>query len=632
MTPDVEQDLIIQFSVGKAKKDTTVTVRNIKVEELDEKTGKNLMTDALKAWAPIHEWVEDGYKATLTNNSTSATMKFFSVPSDKADWKAKLFVETGAKLKAGKSYRIRYRLKADKSFKYNLFYNNGAEEKAVGEYYDLTAGRTKLVEHVVTPAKDAELTMQLMLGKTRASNNVRISGIEVEEITDGAYVPISSWAHDGYVTKLSNTKKSATLKIKRVPAKGREAWKVKLFADTGAELKAGKAYRISVNVKTTKPLTYDLCYNNQGDEAAFGAKWALQATTENETIRYNVTADKDGKLILQLNLGNATGPNTVTISKVKVEEIKYVSSKSITPNFRYDTVGYLSKASDPDYITSLDKRQSSATFRIKKAPAERHAWCAKVNVDTHINPKDGMGYRITFDVDAAKSQKLFEVFYDGKDELAYGALYEQTLNPGRNTFTYTIMPGENKGPLKLQLRFGETDDTSGNAYTILNFKMEEVDFVQARNPEIKQAVENDTQDGYVTELTKSPDMAMIRLVDTPEEGLEAWKNKVFVYTGVVLQPGQRYRIRLNVGSIIPAPFEICFNNHDVEKGLGGIFGLTSLPEGKFIEYYPVVKEETVLVVQLSLGNCVAPNTFFLSDVKVEKAGEVNLVSDTIYTF
>lgn len=38
------------------------------------------------------------------------------------------------------------------------------------------------------------------------------------------------------------------------------------------------------------------------------------------------------------------------------------------------------------------------------------------------------------------------------------------------------------------------------------------------------------------------------------------------------------------------------------------------------------------MIQLSLGNCSPPNSIILSNVKVEKAGAINLVSDTIYTF
>ena len=56
------------------------------------------------------------------------------------------------------------------------------------------------------------------------------------------------------------------------------------------------------------------------------------------------------------------------------------------------------------------------------------------------------------------------------------------------------------------------------------------------------------------------------------------------------------------------------------------------PAGTYIEYTTYVNEPTRLAIQLSLGNCTTPNTFFLSDVRVEQAGKIDLVSDTIYTF
>ena len=604
---------------------------NIKVEELAETEGDNLMTDELVAWAPVHQFIDAGYAATLTNDDSSATMAFTAVADEQADWKAKLFVETGAELKAGKRYRISYDIEADNSFTYHVFFNNGLEEREVGEDWNLTAGKKQTVVHEVEPSKDAVLNIQLMLGLTGAPNNVKVSNVKVEEVIGGG-VPINSWAHEDYTTSLSNTKTSATIAIKKAPASGREPWKVKLFAETGAELKAGKTYRVSVDVQASKPLTYDICYNNREQEAAFGGKYGLEGSNSKQTVTYTVTPDQDGVLFLQLNLGNATSGTNVTISGVKVEEVIYTSAKNEIPSFRYDSVGYISRASDDGYITSFEQSKSSATFRIKHAPSERHAWNAKLIVHTGITPKPGKGYRITFDVDAARSQNLFEVFYDGNEELAYGALYEQYLAAGRNTFSYIVMPG-NKGEIVLQLRFGETNNMSGNTYTVSNFKIEEVTFVAARTPEIKNVVENDTQDGYSAKLTKTPNRASLQLLHTPgEDQLEAWKNKLFVYSGVVLEPGQKYRISFNVRSIIPTPFEVCFNNRDVEKGLGAIFGLTALPAGHHVEYTIIADQSAQLVIQLSLGNCTAPNTIFLSDVKVEKAGKFNLVSDTIYHF
>ena len=60
--------------------------------------------------------------------------------------------------------------------------------------------------------------------------------------------------------------------------------------------------------------------------------------------------------------------------------------------------------------------------------------------------------------------------------MAYGALYEQYLPAGKKSFSYIIMPGDSKGELSMQLRFGETNSTSGNAYKISGITIEEVTF------------------------------------------------------------------------------------------------------------------------------------------------------------
>ena len=264
-----EASLVIQFSLGSAAAGNTVTVSNIQVEELAVTPGDNLMTDSLTAWAPVHVWSDAGYETSLTNTDSSASLEITGVPEDKADWKVKLFVETGAQLEAGKQYRIRYNLEADEAFDFNVFYNNGAEEKAVGEFYDLSAGSSQTVEHVVSPGADSVLNIQLMLGKAGAPNTVTVSDVQVDEIVGGSgsgNTPVNFWAHEDYAATLSNTSSSASLAITKVPDSGREAWKVKLFAETGAKLTAGNIYRVSIDVQAASKIDYEICYNNGGAE------------------------------------------------------------------------------------------------------------------------------------------------------------------------------------------------------------------------------------------------------------------------------------------------------------------------------------------------------------------------------
>ncbi len=632
VTPNTDKLLNIQFSFGNAPTGTKVTVSNIKVEEFTETEGENIMTDPLTIWAPVHKWMDGGYVSSLTNDDSSATLKLDTVSDDPADWKVKLFVETGAKLEKDKEYRISYVLDADKAFDYNVFYNNGTEEKAVGDKYDLKADGSK-VEHVVKPGADAELIIQLMVGKSPAGNKITVSDVDVEEIVSGSVEPpVHYWANDGYEVNLANTDSSATANIEKVPASEREPWKVKLFDETGAKLKAGKTYRVSVDVRSDAPMDYEICYNNGAAEKELGGQTGLNASSAKKTVTYLVAPEKDADLTLQFNLGNASGKNSFTFSNLKVEEAITDSKKNLIPNWRYNNTADINAMADEGYKTAFWRDDSSATFRIMRAPDERNPWNAKVTARTGFIPESGKGYRVSVDVTSKAEQKLFEIFYDGKDEMAYGALYEQRLTPGTKTFTHIIYPGDSKGELVLQLRFGKTDEDYGNKYVISNIKVEEVTFDQYNSKDIRNVSELVAQPGYNAELTKYADRDVVRLIRTPKNGREAWKNKLFVNTGTTLKEGEKYRITAVVKSIIPASFEVCLNNGDVEKGLGGIFGLMSRPQGEYISYSAYLKEDVNLAIQLSLGNCVAPNTIVLSDVKVEKAGNIDLVSDKIYCF
>ena len=103
-------------------------------------------------------------------------------------------------------------------------------------------------------------------------------------------------------------------------------------------------------------------------------------------------------------------------------------------------------------------------------------------------------------------------------------------------------------------------------------------------PNVRAATELWTHADYTATLDKARDRATVRIEKTPAAGREAWKTKLFVHTGIMLMEGKKYRISMDVKSIIPAPFEICFNNGDTEKGLGAMYGLISTPSGQHATY------------------------------------------------
>ena len=631
-------NLVLQFMLGKSPAGNAVTLNSVTVEK----------------WVPEHQVTtggttdkksfdlecSNGTDATLSGNGSSATATV-TTPGD--DWHVKLYAKPGVTLEAGSTYQITMNVTGASGC--TACYKNtstGAEDGFGTE----AISSDGTVTHTVTPTESGTMEILLKIGNVAANTAVTVSDISITKLgtetpgdnlmtgslTAGTSGSVNFWAHEDYAAALTGDGSSASLAISNAPAEGREAWKVKLFVETGIPLSAGKHYRISADVSASADTDYEICYNNGAEEKGVGALYGLHAATAAQTAVYEATPGADANLVLQFNLGWAVSPDTVTVSNVKVEELSYATGDAVLPSFSYDSVGNLSTAADAGYITSLDQDASSATLRIHEAPGNRNPWNVKLNVRTGFTPAAQQGYRISFDIDAAGSQDLFEVFFDGNTEAAYGALYGQSLSTDKKTVSALLMPGDSRGELTLQIRLGKTNGTGGNTYTVSNLKIEEVTFRYTQTPETKEAVSVDTQKGYQTKLERKAGTATLKLDKTPSEGREPWKNKLFVVPGTTLRAGQKYRISMDVKSIIPAPFEICFNNGGEEKGLGAIYGLLATPSGYHVEYVTYPKQDTLLELQLSLGNCAAPNSIIVSGVKVERAGAVDMVSDTVYTF
>ena len=629
------KELVLRFQLGNSA-ENTVTVSDISLSKLvpahDETSGGSTEYNSFDLETNF------GTAATLTGDGASATA---TVTAPGEDWHIKLYAKTGVTLESGKTYRIDMAVSGDGGW-------NVAYKRAEGKEEDFNGAMTfgDTVSNTVTPTESGTLEIVLKLGAVKENGSVTVSGIRITEIggeslgdnlmtaplTTASRGNVNFWAHEDYAAALSGDGSSASLAISNSPADGREAWKVKLFVETGITLEAGKHYRISADVSADAETDYEICYNNGAEEKGVGALYGLHATPASRTEVFEATPENAAELILQFNLGWAASPCTVTVSNVKVEVMAEGAGESVLPSFRYDSVGSFASAADEGYIVSLDKGASSAAFHIHQAPAERNPWNVKLNVRTGFTPEKGKGYRVSFDLETAKPQGTFELFLDGAAEGTYGQFFGPALGAGKTNVSHIIYPGESRGELVLQLRLGKTDGTDGNDYTVSSLKIEEVSFTTTSTPETRVVTELWTHDGYSSRLDTTHDKATVRIEKTPSEGMEPWKTKLFVETGVTLKAGQKYRISMNVKSIIPAPIEICFNNGGEEKGLGAMFGLMATPTGQPVEYVTYAKQDTDLVIQLSLGNCTAPNSIILGGLAVEKAGEIDLISDTVYTF
>ncbi len=645
VTPSQSGTLEILLKLGNLSAGTVVTVSNVQIEEyadgeLDLLPSDFAYPDTVPGGVDTNSFeleTNNGTAATLTGDGSSATVDV-TTPGD--DWHIKLYAKTGLELEAGATYEISFDVTGADGCQ-ACFKRVGGEETDFGSE-TISVGTVK---HSVTPTQSGTLEILLKLGTVPAGQSVTVSNIVVRKLTGDApgenlmtqslsvdnNGSVNFWAHEDYQAALSNDSSSATLEISDAPAEGKEAWKVKLFAETGITLEAGKHYRISADVQASTQTDYEICYNDGPTEKGVGALYDLHASTRSQTVRYDATPEAAAELILQFNLGWADAPCRFTVSNITVEEVDDGEGLDLLGGFRFDSVECIGYAADDGYQVELYKGFTSGTLRIFSAPAERNPWNVKMLVRTGFTPKQDVAYRVSFDLYAEKPQKEFELFLDGYEEACYGQT-NQPLVSGWQPVSYLILPGESKGPLTLQLRPGKTDGPDGNAYTFTNLKIEEVQVQKQFNYGSEPAVSLWSHDDYRTRLETEADRATAWIDQTPEEGREAWKTKLFVNTGVTLQAGQKYRVSLDVSADEDCAFEICYNNGGEEKGFGAMYGLSAGPETKTCEFTTYAFRDGVLIIQLSLGNCAAANSITVSHVKVEQAGELTQVSNVAYDF
>ncbi len=575
--------------------------------------------------------------ATLTGTGSSATAKVtVASPTGTDDWHIKLFANTGVTLTKDHKYQISMKLSSTGDGDYGICYRRDAEGDHDYDYNGniefLSGG---VVRNTVTAGETGNVQILLKLGKRAADSEITVSDISIKEVTASSGSPAFTANGDvGYDRSLSNTTSSATMKVTAAPESGAEVWKHKLFADTGVTLEPYKFYRVSADVSATNAFDYEICYNRDGEEKGFGAKYGLQAGSTAQTIVYDTQASAAGKLILQFAVGKAPTNTDIVIKNVKVQELSAPAGTNLIPGFACNSVGSFSVAADAGYVTSLEKAASSATLKLESAPAsDRNPWNLKFNVKTGFTPEKNKGYRVSFDLTAAKPQGVVEVFYDGNTENAYGQLLNKTLVAGTQNISYTMYHEQSFGELSLQIRLGRTNDNGSNSYTVSNVKIEEVTFEVSSKPESKDAAELFTHTGYTADLKKTATNANITFKSVPAfDSREPWMTKLFIDTGVTLKQGVKYRVSFEVFSNADTPFEVCFNKDNVEKGVGAMYGLNATMEPQIVEYVAYANEDAHLVIQFSLGKASAPSTFNVNNIKVERAGATSEVSDTIYTF
>lgn len=344
------KELVLRVQVGNSPANT-ITVSDVTVEKwVDsepstptiEVAGENLTADLkYDSVGSFNFNADEGYVTHLEKSADSVRYFISQAPDARNPWNVKLNVRTGVFPKSGMGYRVKFDIEATQNQQlFEVFYD-GIREAGYGELFNqrLVAGQKKTVTYTVRGDSGmGELVLQIRLGKTdgKAGNIYTVSNVRVEEViyrTEAIQMfrdVTELWTHEDYAAKLSTTANAATVRMTTVPTEGREAWKTKLFVETGAKLKAGQKYRITFTTSGSEGLPYEICLNDGGEEKGLGGIFGLSAVAEGDTITYVTTPDKDIDLVLQFSLGNAWNGGSFTVRNLRVEKAGASSTVSNT--------------------------------------------------------------------------------------------------------------------------------------------------------------------------------------------------------------------------------------------------------------------------------------------------------------
>lgn len=659
--------MFLLFQVGQAPEGTQIIISNLSIRKSDAvptpvsflMAGQVIsgpFTSTLSRAVSAEDGV-DGVKMNITR--TGGTPDW--------DGAALLQIHTGLAPTDGSSgYRVSFKLHAKNALsKFHVAYGFGygdweSQQRRYGAVFDkaIGAGQTMtIVEDVYANGATEPIVIQLHLGLLEGTNEFTVSDVKVYKNTIGLVQTggeagvtgtVTNDMQEGYSVPLTRAKDSATVAINATPATGMEAWKHKLFIDTGVNVNEGEAYRVVFDTLAENDMDFEVCYNRGSTEKGFAAIYGLHAAAgKTKTVEKMVFAEKSGKLIVQLSLGNVPAPNKVTVSNLRVERIKYsYSGKSALPAEISYQAGDVSYWAHADYAASFTNTADSVTAHITPPAKNPEPWKVKLFLDTGVALQGGKYYKVTTDVSAKKSQNYEICYNNGGVEFGYDSMGGLKVTGGKTERIEKLIsvPAGKKDTNNLMLQFNLGKTAIANEVTISNVTVEEVALAYANamgkdfSYQKSLSTWTDPKTTYKATLDSAADAATLHISGVPTSGTGVWMVKLFVHTGAMLEAGKSYQVSADLLAAKAQDFETCFNNEETEKGFDAIYG-QKLAAGvkttvdKRISVPASMTDAGELVLQFSVGGAVA-NDITISNVSVQElqyggSGSASPVPDTV---
>lgn len=662
---DWADPLLLMLNIGAATDDTHIWIKNIKVQKVNDPSGSNLVGSfGNSVWTEMYSPYE-GY-VTRDSAHNSATYTVTEVPERGDRWQgynAKLLVDTGVEYQANKNYRVKFNLKAQNAVGEFVVITKGVSDNADirGTWGLSIAGGNKetpfTTRAIPAGMGTGKLAIQLELGKLNGPNEFTISDVRVEEVglkrvvdedrdSDVVYFD----TQDNYLAQITHAKDSATLNIKKTPAAAadREAWKNKLFIDTGISPSAGESYRVCMDVTAENDMDFEVCYNRGNLEKGFDAMFDLHASAgKAKRVEKVINAENTGRLIVQLSLGKVAAPNKVTVSNLRVERVKYsYSGKSALPAEISYQAGDVSYWAHADYDARFTNTADAVTAHITPPAKNPEPWKVKLFLDTGVALQGGKYYKVTTDVSAKKSQNYEICYNNGGVEFGYDSMGGLKVAGGKTERIEKLIsvPAGKKDTNNLMLQFNLGKTSIANEVTIGGVTVEEVTLAYAdalgKDFSYQKSLSTwtDPKTTYKASVDSAADAATLHISGVPASGTGVWMVKLFVHTGAMLEAGKSYQVSADLLAAKAQDFETCFNNEETEKGFDAIYGQkfaagVKTTVDKRISVPASMTDAGELVLQFSVGGAVA-NDITVSNVSVQElqyggSGDASPVPDTV---
>ena len=253
--------------------------------------------------------------------------------------------------------------------------------------------------------------------------------------------------------------------------------------------------------------------------------------------------------------------------------------------------------------------QVDGVYRFTATETDGEAW--HVKLECNYPTVSGRDYRVTYRFNS-----------DVAGKIKFGDFQEFDIKQGENSVTGMMIASSGTSYLDLQLGMLPPFTIDFTEIEVEEFA-DEVDYENALETPVnfeKELLVYERHDqGYAPVFTRSPDKVSIEYLATAWDA-GVWKSRLYINTGLIPEAGVRYRITADVTCDEDMPFELLFNNDEVEKGYGALYGqnLTG-KETKTVEAVIIGGGDgDELVLQFSLGMVPEGSTVKVENLFVDK--------------